>query len=521
MSDEDGADLLALRCDAVAELDDTALRDALEYFDPDLVYVVRESSDVRVVSRLRRAFDGPVVSAGGPADVRTETVAGITFVFAGSASLLEDRPEDDETQTAEYVVCDDIEPTTDAVMLESTLAGREPIARYQSRASGTATVLTGALEAGYDHVWEPTVDGERVTIPVQGVAPLRRSGAAELACLTCDRRGSVAVSSAPADRFGLRALANVGPTTAQRLRTNGYETRAAVAETTEADLRSIEGIGASTARAIRHSARSLAESRVVRRTDELVPPAAETATPLFVDIETDGLQSTIIWLIGVYDPQRDAYVDFVDTDPSRDEPGATTRKFVSWLAAEYDAPSLVTWNGHAFDYKHLERFIARDVPEFRDYWREDVFTYDLYDWAVRREHAVLPGRTNRLEDVAEALGCDRSGAAAALDGKSLAERIRRLLESERPSGAGSEDRAAATAASTGTAIDWAAAREYCEADVRELAAVSKAIATAPLETDSAGSETGGAELETNGAEMETEQERTTDDSTTQTGLADF
>jgi len=56
MSDEDGADLLALCCDAVADLDDTALRDALEYFDPDLVYVVRESSDVRVVSRLRRAF---------------------------------------------------------------------------------------------------------------------------------------------------------------------------------------------------------------------------------------------------------------------------------------------------------------------------------------------------------------------------------------------------------------------------------------------------------------------------------
>ncbi|QLK27031.1 ribonuclease H-like domain-containing protein [Natrinema zhouii] len=507
MSAEDGADLLALRCDAVADLDDTALRDALSYFDPDLVYVVRESSDVRVVSRLRRAFDGPVVSAGGPADVRTETVAGITFVFAGSVALLEDLPEDEETPTAEYVVCDDIEPTTDAVMLEATLAGRESIARYQSRASGTASVLTGALEASYDHVWEPTVDGERIEIPVRGVAPLRRSGAAELACLTCDRRGSVAVSSAPADRFGLLALSSVGPTTAARLRTNGYETRAAVAEATETDLRAIDGVGASTARAIRHSARSLAESHVVRRTDEPVPPAAETATPLFVDIETDGLQPTIIWLIGVYDPERDAYVDFVDTDPSRDDPGAVTREFVSWLAAEYDAPSLVAWNGHAFDYKHLERFIARDVPEFRDYWQENVFTYDLYDWAVRREHAVLPGRTNRLEDVAEALGCDRSGAAAALDGKSLAERIRRLLESERPSVSGSDDGAAPTRAATGPDIDWAAARQYCEADVRELAAVADAIAAAPLETG--------------GAQTAEGQERSTDDSTTQTGIADF
>jgi len=133
--------------------DDTALRDALEYFDPDLVYVVRESSDVRVVSRLRRAFDGPVVSAGGPADVpdgdgrryHVRLSRGRRRCSRTVPKTTRRRPRSTSSVTISS-------RRLDAVMLESTLAGREPIARYQSRASGTATVLTGALEAGYDHV---------------------------------------------------------------------------------------------------------------------------------------------------------------------------------------------------------------------------------------------------------------------------------------------------------------------------------------------------------------------------------
>ncbi|MFA9504161.1 ribonuclease H-like domain-containing protein [Natrinema sp. H-ect1] len=489
MPDEEGADLLALRCDAVADLDDAAVRDALEYFGPDLVYVVRESSDVRVVSRVRRAADCPVVAAAGPAEIRTETVAGTSFVFASSASLLADAPP------ADYVVCDDLEPTTDAVALEARLAGREAIGRYRARSSRETTFLTGALTASYDHVWETTVDGVPVRLPIRGVAPLERSGAVELACLTCGRTGSVAVSSVPADRFGLGALSGVGPTIARRLRDTGYGTRAAVAAASATSLSSIDGIGPSTAREIVHSARALADGRVVRTTADPLPPT-DDATPLFVDIETDGLRPTIVWLIGVYDPDREAYVDFVDTEPSREDPGQATREFVSWLAAEYDAPSLVAWNGHGFDYDHLERFVARYTPEYRAYWHDHVSTHDPYDWAVRRDNAVLPGRTNRLEDVAAALGRDRTGAAAAIDGKTLAERIRRLLEgsSSADGGSGSE----------GATIDWTAARRYCEADVRELAAVYEAIAAAPLETESPGEQADGSTAEP-----------------TQTGLTDF
>jgi len=98
-------------------------------------------------------------------------------------------------------------------------------------------------------------------------------------------------------------------------------------------------------------------------------------------------------------------------------------------ASKYDRTSLIAWNGHNFDFKHLSRFIRGHAPEYADYWSNSVFEYDLFDWAVRKDNAILPGRTNRVEDVAEALGHGRDSAAAAVDGKSLAKTIQRLLVS--------------------------------------------------------------------------------------------
>lgn len=488
MATTDGVRLLGLRCDALAGTGTDVVEDVLSYFDPDLVYVVREQSDMRVVSRLRRACDRPVVNGGGPAGVRVETVGGVTIAFAGAVDFVGGaETADGETVPgdADYVVCDDLRPTQDAVAMEATLDGRDHAARYQARrdADGDATFLTGALPASYDYVWRATVDGEAVRIPVRGVAPLPRSGAPELACLTCDSAGRVAVASAPADRFGLRALTDVGETTARRLEAAGYGTRRDVASASEADLRAVRGVGDATARTMRDSARALAEGRVVRRTGASLPAAGYD--PLFVDIETDGLNPTIIWLIGLYDPGRDEYVDFVDTDPSTDDPGRATRAFVEWLAAEHDRPSLVTWNGYGFDFEHLDRFVARYAPEYAEFWGEEPFRYDLYDWAVRQGNAVLPGRTNRLEDVAAALGVERDAAAAALSGKALANEVRRILQSPERSGG----------------VDWTAARAYCEADVRELAAVYDAIAAAAPGRERA--------------------DAPTDDATEQTGLTDF
>ncbi|RQG99027.1 ribonuclease H-like domain-containing protein [Natrarchaeobius oligotrophus] len=498
-----GPSLLALRCDALPDGSDSVVRDVLGHFAPDLVYAIREGTDARIVSRLRRAFDGPVVSAAGPATARAETIDGVTVAFADSLSLL----EDDVPEDADYVVCDALQIGRNRVSLDATLDGLEEIARYQDRSSADAetTFCSGSLPANYDHVWTARIDGRRVRLRVRGIGPIPRSGAVELATSTLGQNGSVATSSVPADRFGLAAVTGVGPKTADHLRASGYESRTDLAAASLAELRSVRGVGASTARTIRASARALAGSRVVRRTDEPVPPAGRS--PLFVDVETDGLQPTVIWLIGTYDPDRETYVDFLDEMPARDDPGSATRAFVSWLAAEYDEPSLVAWNGHAFDFEHLGRFVARYAPEYREFWTDDVSKVDPYDWAVRRNNAVLPGRTNRLEDVAAALGCDRGGDIAAIDGKALASRLRRFLEHS----SGREGtNASATAASARKSepvpeIDWNRARRYCEADVRELAAIYEAIVDAePVEP--------------------TQPDRSAepdDESTRQSGLAEF
>ncbi|MEY7849640.1 ribonuclease H-like domain-containing protein [Natrarchaeobius sp. A-rgal3] len=517
-----GVDLLAVGCDALEYADEPALFDLLSYADPDIVYVLREGADVRVASRIRRAFDGPVIAPGGPATCRTETVAGITVVFADSTDRLENRASADVPPDADYVVCDDLAPTTDRVALEASLEGLERIGEYQRESAAETVFCTGSFPAGYDYVWHRELEEGPVRLPVRGLGPIRRSGGAELARLRLGADGSVSVSSVPADRFGLGALSGVGPTTAERLRKRGYDSRRAVADASVADLRSIRGIGESTAVEMQRSARAMAESRVIRRTADPVAPVGND--PLFVDIETDGLHPTVIPLIGVFDPDSGEYVDFVDSDPSRTDPGTATRAFIDWLAATHDDPTLAAWNGYGFDFPHIERFVARYAPEYREYWTEHVSTVDPYDWAVRCDNAVLPGRTNRLEDVAAALGCERAADAEAIDGRTFAKQVRRLIEapdSEDPTSSVGEPSPTAdercrpmddTQLESEPRIDWERVRRYCEADVRELAAVYDALVSADPANESVA-------MRSPGERGGTTDDRT--DSTTQTGLADF
>jgi uncharacterized protein YprB with RNaseH-like and TPR domain len=485
MAGDLGVRLLALRCDVLADTTRTAIGDLVDHFDPDLIYIISEKLDMRTVSKVELAASCPVIHTRQGA-VHTETIGGISVSLVSSLDFIggaSSASEKEVPSESDYVICDEIKTSRDSVTIDASLNGLEHLARFQHRTSREITFFTGSMEASYDFVWEANVNGENVHVPVRGLAPTRRQGTPELACVSLDADGRIAVSTTPGDKFGLKALAGVGEGTAPKLARNGYETREDIAAATEQDLREVQGIGESKAQSIRQSAHALSKGYVIRLTNETLP--AVEYNRLFIDIETDSLNPSIIWLIGVYDPESDEYVDFVDTDPSQDSPGEATQEFVTWLASEYDRPSLIAWNGHDFDFKHLSRFIRGHAPEYADYWSESVFKYDLLDWTVRKENAVLPGRTNRIEDVAEALGHGRDVAATAVDGESLAQTIRRLLRSP--------DRA--------RNIDWEAARSYCEGDVRELAAVYESIAETTLDNRGI-----------SGA---------VDEDTTQTGLMDF
>lgn len=76
------------------------------------------------------------------------------------------------------------------------------------------------MEASYDFMWKADVDDESVRLLIRGLAPTRREGASKLACISLDSGGRIAVSTTPADKFGLRTLSGVGKGTLVRVLTS-------------------------------------------------------------------------------------------------------------------------------------------------------------------------------------------------------------------------------------------------------------------------------------------------------------
>ncbi|WP_343123179.1 ribonuclease H-like domain-containing protein [Halostagnicola sp. A56] len=238
-----------------------------------------------------------------------------------------------------------------------------------------------------------------------------------------------------------------------------------------------------------HQHATVLESGAPRRlSDEPLPAEDRPRPPLCLDIETDGLSPTIIWQIGAYDPATDEHRAFVErSDPT--DPSAVLESFCDWLFGVHPDRALLTWNGWRFDYRHLESFLARYVPQFLDTWG-DVPKLDLYGWTVRDDNAVLPGRTNALEDVSAALGYE--DAATGLDGARTAAAYQRFIRS-------------------GAELEWDRHEAYCEDDCRALWHVYERLRDAPTAAELAG--TAGADG------IATTNDRSRGGS--QTGLGDF
>ncbi|MDZ7745880.1 MAG: ribonuclease H-like domain-containing protein [Halobacteriales archaeon] len=171
---------------------------------------------------------------------------------------------------------------------------------------------------------------------------------------------------------------------------------------------------------------------------------------MFIDIETDGLSPQMIWLIGVYDSRNDQYMSFLATDP--DDRGEAVSAFAMWFAANAAGRPIVAYHGEGFDFPHLHDHINRYAPEHSAAWR-GAWTFDPYWWAVKQNNAILPGPTNKLKDVAEALGWETDDTG--LSGAVVGQRFQRYMEN--PCDA--------------TELEWERHETYCEDDVRSLAYV--------------------------------------------------
>ncbi|WP_049925442.1 ribonuclease H-like domain-containing protein [Halopiger goleimassiliensis] len=493
-----GVTVLALPPSAIADRPVPTLEDLAATVEPDAVWVLGPDRDPQAFARARSVFDAPAVhppletggdgplsrrllEATAPEDGNDDDAPLEIALAPGTEALRADPDAVLRTLEADTVslVCDDVTTVTRPTALETRLEGAPVLA--DALPTGTVTtLLTGSEPAGYDALWhlEPgtgavrcvdheTVGGveplgdDCVSVRVRGAGPTKGYGErGSIASLTLTADGVTRVDTHDVTDFGLEAVAGIGPKTADRLADRGVTTRAELLETSIATLADLPGVGRERARTMHQHARVLETGEPRRLTDESLPGADWHEPPLCLDVETDGLSPTILWQIGVYDPATDEYRAFVEReDPS--DPAPVLEAFCDWLFGMHPNRALLTWNGWGFDYRHLGSFVAKHVPYYAEAW-ESIPKFDLYLWAVKDENALLPGRTNELEVVADALGYE--GAETGLDGAATAAAYQRFVR-------------------TGAELAWDRHEAYCEDDCRALWHVYERLRDAPLASE--------------------------------------
>ncbi len=468
------------------------IEDALEYFEPEAICLVgefepslyggiRTATDVPVIapsagmgniSHHRRRDDGAVVEAG------TVDSSGAThdLLTVRDRSVLDDlsgefsNNQHSTSGTVTVLVVPDLGVEYDTTTLSARLPGVDTLAAIQESIDGQLIVLAGRQPANYHHVWESDHGAPAVT--VQGMGPGTDNGT-QLTLVSCTETGAAAGESVAADSLGLRAIQGIGSKTGETLRNRGVTTRSDLVETSISALSELPGVGRESAETMHAHADVIDSGDPLRLTNESLPAPRNGRPPICLDIETDGLSPTVVWQFGLYDPETDEYTAFIE-DETPTEPGRNVRRFCDYLFGTHAERTVLTWNGDGFDYPVIERFIRQYAPEYVDAWT-DLWKHDLYSWAVRDGNVLLPGRTNKLDDVARALGYE--DAETGVTGAQTAAAYQRFMRAP-------DDPAAEP--------DWDRHRRYCEDDCRALWHVWDAITDAERRdpSDSA-TETGG------------------------------
>ena len=472
--------LLSIPASAADRLPNGTVEDAVSYFSPDAVVLPGERN-ARSYATVRNATEEvPTIhpQLGRNGERVTQYTAGATGVqqYSGSAgrersaedgdpdllavqsgAVLSELATDDlgDGPAATYLFVPDLSVETDPTALAAELPYADNIATLAGSVSGDLVVFAGCQPAGYRHRWSL---GESLKVPVVGLGATG-DGTPEFSDVSCAADGTTATEPIPASKFGLQALDGVGRATADRLVEFGCEAREDVRNAAASDLAELSGLGRTRAERLHAHADVIETGEPIVLTNETPIRTRDGRPPLCLDIETDGLSPTIVWQIGVYDPATDTHRAFVErSDPT--DPSSVIGEFLEWLLGTHADRTLLTWNGDGFDYPQITRSLRRYHPHYLEAW-EDVWTDDLYGWAVREGNALLPGRTNRLDDVAAALGYE--GAGTGLSGAQTAAAYRRFMEA--PDDPEAEP-------------DWERHERYCRDDCEALWHVYESIESA-------------------------------------------
>ncbi|PSQ45926.1 hypothetical protein BRD17_00145 [Halobacteriales archaeon SW_7_68_16] len=431
---------------AVERLPDPALCDCLDATDPDLLVVTEGTA----AARLRTTVPVPVRSLAG--DFETgPTVDPLVDATVVTASDRDDLAALDAGATGDgpvAILADHLALDVDPASLSADLTGLDGYATaLDPTIRERAVHLTPAAPPDYHRRWEAP-DGDDVLTVVGCGPPDDEPATVTTVALAPD---GTTTDTLHARTLGLRSVDAVGAKTARRLRHGGISDRAALADADPSTVAAIDGIDAGRADRIVTHARANRDGEVVVHDAGAV---SVPSGPLFVDVETDGLRPTAVWLICVLDRTRDdPLVSFRVTDPDR--PGEAVAAFAAWLTANAPDRPIVAYNGDRFDVPVLTRHVREHAPDHLQAW-SDRSTADPLRW-VREGAVVLPGRTNELDRVAAAIGYD--GPEEPVDGAVAARRYRRW-------------------AAGGPAPDVDRFERYCEADTRKLATVHDAVRAA-------------------------------------------
>lgn len=427
------------------------LSESIDFLTPDIVIATAPYHH----SLLRRSteYDVPVITPANQTGAWVHNDADPLLVAIGSTQDISTLADLEATgklnpDTETFLLSDLLTVDINLTDLTTTLDGQADYeaALKSNDIAGSYTHLTTNAPPDYRNDWgDLTVQG---AVPGADGTGIKKTTTITL--LTLHRTGLVSSRDIDAGKFGLEALDEIGPNRADTLRDAGFTSREDVANTPLHKLQTMDGFGRKTAQKIRASATALEDGDVHRTSDATIP----RADPVFIDIETDGLSPTIVWLIGVLDSSSDRYLTFTTRDP--DAKGKAVENFMMWYTANASNRPIVAYHGQGFDFPVLKGHIQRHCPEYVDAW-ENAWKFDPYWWAVKNNNAILPGRTNKLEDVAEGLGWETDDTG--LTGGAVAHVMQRWLANP------CEE----------TEPDWEKHEKYCEDDVRSMAYVFDAI----------------------------------------------
>lgn len=433
---------------AVDEFTDQQITELLSYTDADVVITEAQHH----LDRIERCDHTPTLISlnallreSTSVEIVGETVQ---LLCAGSAYSLKELVDleqagDINPDYETFIYTSELEVDIDLVNLDANLKGYDNYTDHfkKHQLDGSYTHITAKSPIGYKNNWEDgfTVHGGMPdSTNIQNNTP----GVGELVLIhTGITRSRVLYE----DMFGLKSINQVGPTNSKTLQQAGVSTIEDVANSSVARLSRLNGIGKKTGQKIVYSARAIHDNEICCFSKSGLPD--ESYDPIFIDIETDGLSPTMVWLIGVYDTKTNNYMPFLATDPTNK--GKAITGFMTWFSANVNNRPVVAYNGLDFDFPIIYDHINQHCPEYLDEW-DNTWTFDPLWWGPKCNNAIYPGRTNKLEDVTEELGWNRDDTG--LSGKIVGELFTAWMENPTDK----------------TELDWEQHKQYCKDDVLSL-----------------------------------------------------